>query len=186
MKKLFFLVMALFAFTTSNAQKIVTDDVDGVDTVKVSTNHGTDEEVNYLNSGAGFDYLFIENGYGLGYNMVFKHLLIDLEYRSADNDYFDSSSWSVGLGGQYRYWFCKWLYIEGRLGVQYLHTSVKVKSTDDKASDGSLGLFITPRLGVKLFKNYTLVAGYRWDIDEFKFKKDYTADYFSIGLNIVM
>ena len=67
-----------------------------------------------------------------------------------------------------------------------MNSTVKSKTTDDKASDSNLGLFITPRLGIKLFNNCTLVAGYRWDIDEFKFKKEYTVDYFTLGLNWVM
>ena len=120
MKKLCFLISALFVFTGGNAQKIVTDDVSGVKPVESSTNHGPDEKVNYLNSGTGLDYLFIEDGYGLAFNMAFKYVLVDLAYRSAGNDYFDSTAWSIGLGGQYRYWFSKWFYIEGRVGLQLL------------------------------------------------------------------
>lgn len=190
MKKFLFFACALFITATVDAQKVITDDVNRTATTQISTAHGHDDEVNYLNSGAGIDYQSIENGYGIGLNFAFKYLLVDLSFGSADNDYIDVSSWSAGIGGQYRYWFNKWLYIEGRAGVQYLHATAKVKEGDEKESNGDFGLFLTPRLGVKLFKlgsDYlSLVGGYRWDFNKFKFKKEYTSDYFTIGLSWVM
>lgn len=190
MKKFLFFACALFIAATVDAQKVITDDVNRTATTQISTAHGHDDEVNYLNSGAGIDYQSIENGYGIGLNFAFKYLLVDLSFGSADNDYIDVSSWSAGIGGQYRYWFNKWLYIEGRAGVQYLHATAKVKEGDEKESNGDFGLFLTPRLGVKLFKlgsDYlSLVGGYRWDFNKFKFKKEYTSDYFTIGLSWVM
>lgn len=190
MKKFLFFACALFITATVDAQKVISDDVNRTATTQISTAHGHDDEVNYLNSGAGIDYQSIENGYGIGLNFAFKYLLVDLSFGSADNDYIDVSSWSAGIGGQYRYWFNKWLYIEGRAGVQYLHATAKVKEGDEKESNGDFGLFLTPRLGVKLFKlgsDYlSLVGGYRWDFNKFKFKKEYTSDYFTIGLSWVM
>ncbi len=190
MKKFLFFACALFIAATVDAQKVITDDVNRTATTQISTAHGHDDEVNYLNSGAGIDYQSIENGYGIGLNFAFKYLLVDLSFGSADNDYIDVSSWSAGIGGQYRYWFNKWLYIEGRAGVQYLHATAKVKEGDEKESNGDFGLFLTPRLGVKLFKlgsDYlSLVGGYRWNFNKFKFKKEYTSDYFTIGLSWVM
>ncbi len=190
MKKFLFFACALFITATVDAQKVISDDVNRTATTQISTAHGHDDEVNYLNSGAGIDYQSIENGYGIGLNFAFKYLLVDLSFGSADNDYIDVSSWSAGIGGQYRYWFNKWLYIEGRAGVQYLHATAKVKEGDEKESNGDFGLFLTPLLGVKLFKlgsDYlSLVGGYRWDFNKFKFKKEYTSDYFTIGLSWVM
>ena len=190
MKKILFFACALFVAATADAQKVITDDVNRTTTTQTSTAHGHDEEVNHMNSGTGVDYMAIEEGFGIGLNFAFDYLLIDLSFGSADNDYIDVSTWSAGLGGQYRYWFNKWLYIEGRAGVQYLHATAKIKGGDEEEKNVEFGLFLTPRLGVKLFNiggDYlSLVGGYRWDFNEFKFKKDYTRDYFTIGLSWVM
>lgn len=190
MKKIVFSAFALLFAVTMNAQKVLTDDVDNTATTQMSTAHGNNEEVNYLNSGGGVDYLVIEDGFGLGLNMAFKHLLIDLTYASQGDNNYDLSAYTIGIGGQYRYWFNKSLYIEGRAGVQFRHASVELKDYDEKASSDKFGLFITPRIGLKLFKiggnDLSLVAGYRWDFNEFKFKKDYISDYFTIGLAWVM
>lgn len=74
--------------------------------------------------------------------------------------------------------------------MQYLHATAKIKGGDEEEKNGEFGLFLTPRLGVKLFNiggDYlSLVGGYRWDFNEFKFKKEYTRDYFTIGLSWVM
>ena len=116
----------------------------------------------------------------------------------------------VGIGGHYRYWFNKWLYCEGNLGVFYGNTSFEYEVEEvrtmhydtpalgegdrtytatrtEEDSDGGFGLFLTPRLGVKIFtlKNgnaLSLGAGYRWNFGDFKFDKEHTSDYFSIGI----
>ena len=77
------------------------------------------------------------------------------------------------------------VYIEGSAGVQYTHAKMQLKGEDAK-SDGNFGLFVTPKVGVKLFTwdetIWGVQAGYRWDFAEFKFSKEYTADYFTIGI----
>lgn len=186
MKKIVFFAFALFFAVTVNAQKVVTDDVDNTATTTTSTAHGNDEEVNYMNSGGGLDYMAVDDGFGLGINYVFGHVLVDLSYVSQGNDYYDSSCYTIGVGGQYRYWFNKTLFIEGRAGIHYRYGTFEFKLEDEKTSDGKFGMFITPRIGLRLFKvggnDLSLVAGYRWDFNEFKFNKENTADYFTVGL----
>jgi len=82
------------------------------------------------------------------------------------------------------------LYVEGVIGVQYSHQSVKA-ADGEKESEGNLGLWASPKIGVLLINTSKseplwigLQAGYRWDVNEFKFKKDYTNDYFTIGIVI--
>lgn len=190
MKKIVFFAFALFFAITVNAQKVLTDDVDSTATVTTSTAHGHDEEVNYLNGGGGLDYMAVEDGFGLGLNFVLGHVLVDFSAVSQGNDYYDADIYTIGVGGQYRYWFNKTLFIEGRAGIHYRHGTVKWKVEDEKESKGKFGMFITPRIGLKLFKvggDYlALVAGYRWDFNEFKFNKENTADYFTVGLSWVM
>ena len=64
--------------------------------------------------------------------------------------------------------------------------SFEVEYGEDKESDGNLGLFVTPKIGLRLFTwdeiDWGIQAGYRWDFQEFKFSKAYTADYFTIGI----
>ena len=214
MKKLMLFVCALFIAATTNAQKVLTDDVNRTENEKTSTAHGTDPEVNDLQGGFGLDYLGIEDGWGIGLNIpMMKYAVIDAGYSSAGSDGVDVSSWYVGIGGHYRYWFNKWLFIEGNIGVLYGHTSIDIDydsgsystrakpnnfkdnvgtgssstgsdSYDD--SDGAFGLFFTPRLGIRLFKfgnsDIALVGGYRWNFSDFKFDKEHTSDYFTIGI----
>lgn len=189
MKKFVLFAFALFVAVTVNAQKVLTDDVDNTATTPASAAHGNNEEVNHLNSGGGIDYMGVDDGYGIGINYALNYFLLDFNYVSQENDYLESSCYTIGLGGQYRYWFNKILFIEGRAGLYYRYGTVELKLEEEKESDGNLGMFITPRVGLRLFKvansDLALVAGYRWDFNEFKFNKENTVDYFTVGLSWV-
>ena len=96
-------VCALFIAATTNAQKVLTDDVNRTENEKTSTAHGTDPEVNDLQGGFGLDYLGIEDGWGIGLNIpMMKYAVIDAGYSSAGSDGVDVRSWYVGIGGHYR------------------------------------------------------------------------------------
>ena len=197
MKKIALVVLGLFCMLTSTqAQKVIKTDVNRTETTSKSTN-GTEAagESADLTSGCSFDYLGIEDAFGLSYNLIFNHLLLNLRMVSGDTNSTVTSneSWSVGVGYNYRYWLAKSLYIEGQAGVEYAHATLKYKDDNKKIvkdSNGDFGLFLSPRIGLNLFKlwdcDWGVVAGYRWDFNKFKFSKEYTSDYFTIGLSVVM
>lgn len=101
-----------------------------------------------------------------------------------------NKGWRAGIGYNYRHWLTNRLYVEGVAGVQYSRATVEVYK--EKESEGNLGLWVSPKVGVLLFNIggktepiwFGLQAGYRWDVNEFKFEKGYTADYFTIGFVI--
>jgi len=144
----------------------------------------------------GFDmsYQAIEHGFGMGIGWVFSPVVINASFISGDTNKYvtKNEGWRVGLGGNYRFWIAKPLFIEAQAGVEYTHVTLetKVNGQKDKNSEGNFGMFLTPRIGLKLFKlwdaNMGIIAGYRWDFNKFKFDKDYTDKYFTIGICAVM
>lgn len=129
---------------------------------------------------------------GISMDVTIKHL--HLQYQGLDgekNKYITKNKvWRAGIGYNQRYWFAKRLYVEGVIGIQYSHQSVKA-ADGEKESDGSLGLWTSPKVGILLFNLSKsdpmwigLQAGYRWDVNEFKLKKDYTNNYFTVGFVI--
>lgn len=214
MKKVFIALIGFaltFASMSVKAQVVVQDNInEGNQTSKVSPNDKDDIE--QKNSSVEFDYLAVEKGYGLGVNFVFNHILLTYATTSGNenNEYLKNvSGWYIGLGYNYRYYFSKSFFIEGRAGVAYYHGSYEYKTTTssnktrnaplqygkdktsstkwEKESNGEVGMFISPRIGLKLFKiwgnDLNIVAGYRWDFQKFKFKKENTADYFTAGIS---
>ncbi len=117
---------------------------------------------------------------------------LHLQYQNIDGEknknITKNKVWRAGVGYNERFWFGERLYLEGVVGVQYSHASVKAYG--EKESEGNLGLWVSPKVGLLLFKVDSegmmigLQAGYRWDVNEFKFKKGYTVDYFTIGFVI--
>ena len=197
MKKITLVVFGLFCMLSSTqAQKVIKTDVNRTETTSKPTN-GTEAagESADLTSGCSFDYLGIEDAFGLSYNLIFNHLLLNFRMVSGDTNSVVTSNeaWSAGVGYNYRYWLAKSLYIEGQAGVEYAHATLEYKDSNRKTvkdSNGDFGLFLSPRIGLNLFKlwdcDWGVVAGYRWDFNKFKFSKEYTSDYFTIGLSIVM
>ena len=196
--------------TLSAAVAAVSDTAKATPAAAPSTAHGHDPSVNTLTGGFAIDYLTDGDFNGVGLNWAGRYFVVDGGYSSYSEGGVSTSSWNVGIGGHYRYWFNKWLYCEGNLGVFYGNTSFEYEVEEvrtmhydtpalgegdrtytatrtEEDSDGGFGLFLTPRLGVKIFtlKNgnaLSLVAGYRWNFGDFKFDKEHTSDYFSIGI----
>lgn len=208
------LILALlligFAATPAKAQTVVSENIHG--TTQETTTQKVNSEVEQKNSSVEFDYLAVEDGFGIGMNLVINRFFVALamSYGTKDSDSFrDQSSWHIGLGYNYRHYFAKSFFIEGRAGVGYYHGSYEYKvsasnltransvpsqhgknntssTTWKKESNGEFGMFISPRIGIRLFElwgnDLNLVAGYRWDFNKFKFSKEYTNDYFTVGI----
>lgn len=199
------LIVACLTATQTKAQSVVSENIHEEETQK----NENESKVKRLNSGIEFEYLAIEKGFGLGVNLVFKNILVSFVSTSGDsnNNVKNISGWNLGAGYNYRHYFTNFLYIEGRAGVGYYHGSYeyRVESSKtrytpsqhgknnttstkwEKESNGEFGVFISPRIGIKLFKlwgsDLSAVAGYRWDFQKFKFNKENTADNFTIGLS---
>jgi len=146
-------------------------------------------------SGLDFSYHAVKNGFGLGFSMIFDYVVVNFSGIIGDTDKYitKNDAWRVGLGGNYRYWIANFLYAEGQAGVEYSHASLEYKidkNNKEKESDGNVGLFVTPRIGLKLLKlwgiNWGITVGYRWDFNKFKFDKEYTDDYLTIGISATM
>lgn len=129
----------------------------------------------------------------MGMSYVIGNIVINGSYLSGDTDKYitKNEGWRIGIGGNYRYWLTDFLYAEGQAGIEYSHVSIEVKqgTKTESNSDGNVGMFLTPRIGLPLFKLWGgklgVVAGYRWDFNKFKFSKDYTDKYFTIGITFV-
>lgn len=151
----------------------------------VKAQNSTQEEP--LLGGISIEYQAIENAFAAGFNIVYNHVAFCLSMVEGDTNSYvtKNSGWRAGLGYNQRYWLNKFLYVEGTAGVEYSHSKVEYKDEDGE-SGGNIGLFVTPKIGVKLFNwddtDWGIQAGYRWDFNEFKFSKAYTADYFTIGI----
>ena len=119
-----------------------------------------------------------------------------------------TQAFDVHIGGNYRYFAYSNdffdLYLEGRVLLGYNHTFWnyvsgtktaryetgfgRIKEWHEEKSDiketygkGQYYVGVTPRIGFN-FGDVSLVVGYRWDFNEFKFDKENKGDYFTIGL----
>lgn len=154
------------------------------------------------------DYLGLDGGSGLGLNLSVGHVVLTggLTFGDKPEGITENEGWNIGLGYGYRYWLGKSLFVEGQVGAAYYHGTIKYRYVSDtqghygvsgryyttntyateKETSSEFGAFLTPRVGLKLFKfkdqKIGLVAGYRWDFVKFKFDKEHTADYFTIGI----
>ena len=187
MKKLFlsaFLATALLS--GANAQTVISNDYGSPITGAAGQQVGESSEEQPL---GGFDlsYQALDGGFGMGLTWVFNSLVLNFSWLAGDTDKYieKNEGWRAGVGFNYRHWLSDFLYIEGQAGLEYSHVTVKIKGGDSE-SDGNLGLFVTPRVGIPLLTigdaKWGIVAGYRWDFNKFKFKKEYTDDYFTIGI----
>ena len=153
--------------------------------VKAQSENSNEETA--LENSLTLEYQAIENAFGMGFNLVAKHFALNFSWIEGEtNSYVEKNSgWKLGAGYNQRYWLNKSIYVEGTAGIQYAHGKVKTTGGEEE-SNGNLGLFATPKIGIKLFtlndQVWGVQAGYRWDFSEFKFSKEYTADYFTIGI----
>ena len=150
-------------------------------------------EVYYPNLTLSMSYCPVnEEADGIAMDFTFGNLDLQYQYITGETNksITKNKGWRAGIGYNYRHWLTNRLYVEGIAGVQYSHATIEVYG--EKESDGNLGLWASPKVGVLLFNIggktepmwIGLQAGYRWDVNEFKFKKGYTADYFTIGFVI--
>lgn len=154
------------------------------------------------------EYQAIDGGSGYGLNISCGGKNGGLVLKGAitsgktNSDITKNEGWNIGIGYGYRYWFNKMFFVEGQAGVGYYHGTVEMRYEDGvndhysvalghytttkyskkKDSNGEFGCFFQPRIGVNIAKGYGLFAGYNWDFIKFKFNKDYTSDYFSVGM----
>ena len=187
MKKLFLSAFMATAFLFgASAQTVITNDygspITGADGQSVSDSDDEREVGSF-----DLSYQAISGGFGMGITWVFNYLVINASFLSGDTDKYieKNEGWRAGIGANYRHWLADFIYIEGQAGVEYSHSTIKMKG-GDKNSDGDVGLFVTPRVGIPFLNiantKWGIVAGYRWDFNKFKFKKENTDDYFTIGI----
>jgi len=195
MKKLFLsAIMALTMGAVAQAQ-IVSSTSRGINSQPQEEKKTTTNE----NSGGGFnfDFLGVEKGWGLGMDFGFSHFLIGWGMMNGEtNDYVtDNSAFDVHIGGMYRYFIPNSpVYIEGRalFGVNFGTLKYKTVSgyskygtaryTTNKNNSTDVFLGLTPRIGVNIFKNVGISVGYRWDFVKFKFDKESTRKFFTVGI----
>ncbi|CDD51588.1 unknown [Bacteroides sp. CAG:875] len=175
---------------------------------KKSAEEGEEEKMlSNKQSSLNFDYQFLDGGYGLGIGLAWKHLLLNYSLKSGETQspVTENSGWDVGIGAHYRFWYKNLLFLDADLGVRYAHWKFKYTTKEQTGghttpsgvyipeydydnqseSNGNFGLFISPKIGVNLYKGVSIAAGYRWDFSKFKFDKDHIGDYFTLGLIFV-
>lgn len=199
MKKIFlFVLLTIAALGHVPAQNVIANNYDSPIT-RVDEQDSSDD-LQEQQSGFDLEYHFYEGGGGVGANWVINHVIFGGSYGWGNSsDYIrDIENWTLFIGGNHRYFLgTRSVWIEGRAMVGYKHASLEMATYSsskystkwEKESDGYVFLGISPRLGLNLihFDNgsiLSVVAGYRWDFNKFKFKSEYTDDYFTIGVNI--
>ena len=153
---------------------------------------------------ASIEFLIPDQAFGVGLDYVVSYLNVNASYifGKTDDTVKDNAGWQIGIGGNYRYNISKVFYVEGRAGIGYYHWSSKYRyQSGEKEVGPSWGnhhttvatydykkntaneaeLYVSPRVGIHITKNFSIVAGYRWNFIKFKFDKEHTNDYFSIG-----
>ncbi len=179
MKKVFLVVCALCLALNASAQEISA----GAEETNATATQAPEEKPS---KGAGtLEYRQVDGGFGVGMNLTNYGFVFDLSYLSGGTDGVDMISYNVGFGGNYRVWLGKTAYLDLQAGLAFYSSSLKIEGAKSSTSDTSLGLFATPRLGVKLGENVAITAGYRWDFPEFKFEDLGDKGQFTIGLTYV-
>ena len=208
MKRIILLACTLcFAFTGTSAQDLGENSNKKELKEELKESNGSQVLEEKRNSGFEASYMALDGGFGIHYGFIFDGIALGGKFISGDeNDYLRSNTgWGINLGYNWRHWLGKSFYIEARAGIQYLHQSYEyvagTKTTTKvilgkthtftskvwkKESDGKLGLFLTPRIGLALGESFAITAGYEWDFAEFKFDKGHTNDYFTIGLSVIV
>ena len=162
------------------------------------------------NSGFDFSYLAVDDGWGLGGDLLMGHFALGFKYIGGEeNDYMKSNtSWILSAGYNHRFWLGEFFYIDARAGLQYMKSSYEmyagtktitntigygsnrkeysytVEVWEDGGDDG-FGLYFTPRVGLALGKSFAISAGYEWNFADFKFDKEHRIDYFTIGMSLI-
>ncbi len=198
------LVMGLSA----NAQTVISNDYGSTTTEKSAGNQTSHvDEIEYRYSGMDYSYVGMEDAWGIKMNFLIKGFLAGYKFifGKTDNYLTTNDVWTIDLGYNYRHWLSKSFYIEGRAGLQYIHTNLEYKTTtragyytkysnmyqkksssSEKISEGNVGLFLAPRIGLALGNSFAISAGYEWNFLEFNFDKAHTLDYFTVGISILM
>ena len=142
-------------------------------------------------SGFCIEYLGLdgEDSFGIGLDLAvyYVNLGFDIYQYDTSGNIKKNEGWDLHLGGHKRFWW-NIFFLEGNLGLAYCHATYQIKG-GDKEKNGDFGLYLNPRVGIKLFNTGSLglgslgiTASYRWIFEKFKFKDEYTCDYFTIGL----
>lgn len=188
------LAMMLTA-STASAQDIVQDyETDkSISISSSSMSPAQEDNTPQINMGFGIDYMAVEKATGVGVHGVIKNVGFGLSYIFGETGGGVSSNLiaRVDIGYNPQYWFNKYFFIDGYIGVGYWSGTIsghyqsnkKYEHFEEKTNCGFLTL--TPRIGLafNIGKGaIALKAGYRWDFTKFKFKKENQSDYFTIGL----
>ncbi len=179
MKKFFMMACAVCLAMSANAKNVT----DGIESTNAEVSAQTEANAR-LNVGT-LEYNEVEGGFGLGMNLSIKHIVFDFAMTYGDTGGYETKGWSVGLGGAYRHWLNKTFYIEGQGGLAFYNSKTEHKG--QKVSSGSdFGVFLTPRIGAKIGKNWGFTAGYRWDFPDFKFDNIGDRGHFTVGFSWII
>lgn len=217
MKKVLLIVCAFAFACTINAQKVITDDIHGTDSIEKSSTinnieHNTESEKKYEQNSFGIEYFGADGAYAIDFNAkILNYLSFGFYFGGGETSetVTENNAWGLNIGANYRYWLGKVIFIEAEGGLVYGHGKITIRTktgesghytpsgvwvpkyeyAENTTSDGNFGLYITPRIGLRICKigngGLAIVAGYRWHFSEFKFSKEYTSDFFTVGLNVV-
>ncbi len=169
MKKKLFLLTAVTLFSTSAifSQSVVKENINEVQTVELQK-FQSDDSIDARYSGTEANFSFVDAGFTYGMTLVFDKFFINSDFNSFFDDPvgMNTNAWNIGAGYNYRHYFGRSVYIDGRLGAQY--SQVKIDFWDygnykdfDDYSDGSFDLFVMPKLGLRLAKGFAVTAGYK-------------------------
>ena len=153
----------------------------------------------YAPSAYSIEYEAHEDGGAVGMEYSFSGFLFGGAYGwLKDSEYMKSSSfWNIHTGYNFSFnipqapVFLDLRVLFGYYGMSYdiINGYSKYGNPTYKTkNDGDVFLGLNPRIGVELAKIYgasiCIVAGYRWDCLKFKFDKENTDDFFTIGFSI--
>lgn len=219
MKKLFTCILLLCSCSILNAQitkQSAKDEKDSLKTVmKMSANAKSsgDSEKDPLSgvSDGVFElaYMGVEKGWGLDWKLAYKYIYLGFSFFDGEtnDDVTENSYWRVGGGAQYRQYLAGGLYLQGNLGIYYLHNKLKYKAGTEyrhhtilgqdktypvtiweESSDGCAALSIRPIAGyaflAKSGAKFTIFGGYEWNFSKFKFDKAHTIDWWTVGFSV--
>lgn len=189
MKKNLFILCTLFlSFNVSSyAQVLISNNSTTVTTSNQNQNiqYVVSNNDNNPKAGIGFEYLFIEDGWGWGINWLpLDNWFLNYSMNYGDtNDYIKSNNaLKLATGYNGRYWFNDHIYLDGAIGIEWWYSSIDCDGADNDSSSSELALMFAPKIGLNLGSNICVNIGYRWDFNKFKFDSDYIHDYCTVGL----
>ena len=133
MKKLIVAVCALcLTFGSVNAQKVMEDNVEGTEQTKTTSGKSGESDNDVLKCGFGAEYQGIDGGFGMGFNLIYNHVMVGFSWLWGDtNDTVTKNDgWRVSLGYNYRYWLGKAVLSKV---LPVLNTVMCLQSTKPKA-----------------------------------------------------